>query len=286
MDDLDQLRTGKLGVLLEIDYRRPRGYVLSNPQALHHLNPLQTEDLELLAELANWAAQLTYEQLPTNFAQLLQHLARHLGTRLPNSPTTLLLDRPASLDGRQHIGPLHAAVLARQVVRLDYRPYEEPPSTPTCSPYLLKEYNRRWFLVAYHHEEQRIWTYPLDRIRAVTDLRLTPYYEDPRITAEDWLRPLVGVIRPPGAEPVDVHLRTTALQACYLRTKPLHGSQEEVTPAGAERPEFRLHLIPNPELEMQLLSLGEAVEVIAPATFRDRLRGRLQAALTAYSEAE
>jgi len=47
------------------------------------------------------------------------------------------------------------------------------------SPFLLKEYNKRWFLFAFNHEEKKISTFALDRIldvrKSLQDYHRYPY---------------------------------------------------------------------------------------------------------------
>jgi len=180
--------------------------------------------------------------------------------------------------------PLHHAILSRKAVRINYREYLTEPREIILSPHLLKEYNRRWFVVAYDHEAGRLWTFPLDRITKVTELSLTTFYNGPHLQPLRWLDPIVGVIRPPDEQPLTIRLSTTPLQACYLRTKPLHRTQTEIPSGDPSRVAFTLTLIPNPELEMQLLSFGSAVEVIEPVSLRRRIAARLKEAMALYEK--
>lgn len=282
MEDIRTLRSGALGQSAPIEYNRGRGYSYSNSRYAFQEEPLGPEDLVTLLSLADWAGQLTYGQLPVGFSDTIQRLAGHLHTNVSTRYSSIQLDRPGGLDGRENMPPLHNAILSRKVVRIEYQEYLSEPRENTLSPYLLKEYNRRWFVVAYDHEAQHLWTFPLDRITSVTELSLTPFYDAPHLQPLSWLDSVVGVIRPPKEQPVKITLKTTPLQACYLRTKPLHRTQTEVSPSNASRAEFTLTLIPNPELEMQLLSFGDAVEVIEPASLRKRMAARIKKAMALY----
>jgi predicted DNA-binding transcriptional regulator YafY len=282
LEDIRTLRSGVLGKPVAIEYRKGHGYSYASSGVEFREEPLGPDDLATLLNLVDWAEQLTYGQLPAGFSETVQRLADHLHTRIHRQSPSIQLDRPGGLDGRENMQPLHHAILSRRAVRIVYQEYLSDPLECTLSPYLLKEYNRRWFVVAYDHETRQLWTFPLDRISKVVELSLTPFYEAPNLQPLTWLDPIVGVIRPPEQEPVKVILRVTPLQACYLRTKPLHRSQVEVTHDGAIRPEFILTLIPNPELEMQLLSLGEAVEVLEPFFLRERIAKRIKKAMALY----
>jgi predicted DNA-binding transcriptional regulator YafY len=282
LEDIRTLRSGALGQPAPIEYRKGSGYSYTDSGYAFQEEPLGPEDLAILLSLVDWAEQLTYGQLPAGFSDTIHRLADHLRTGVSTHLPSIQLDRPGGLDGRENMPPLHQAVLSRKVVRIVYQEYLAQPREITLSPYLLKEYNRRWFVLAYDHEARQLWTFPLDRITNVTELSLTPFYDAHHLQPLRWLDPIVGVIRPPKEEPVTITLRTTPLQACYLRTKPLHRTQTEVSSINALRPEFTLTLIPNPELEMQLLSFGDAVEVIEPVSLRERMAARIKKAMTLY----
>jgi predicted DNA-binding transcriptional regulator YafY len=282
LEDIRTLRSGILGRPAPIEYRKGRGYSYGESGFAFHEEPLGPEDLETLLSLVDWADQLTYGQLPVGFSDAIHRLANHLRTSVRTQDPSIQLDRPGGLDGRENMPPLHKAILSRNAVRINYQEYLAEPREITLSPYLLKEYNRRWFVVVYDHEARRLWTFPLDRITNVTELSLTPFYDASHLQPLRWLDPIVGVIRPPKEEPVTIRLRTTPLQACYLRTKPLHRTQTEVPSTNSLRSEFTLTLIPNPELEMQLLSFGDAVEVIEPVSLREQVAARIKKAMTLY----
>lgn len=282
LEDIRTLRSGALGQPAPIEYRHGRGYCYTDSGYAFQEEPLGPEDLDTLLNLVDWARQLTYGQLPAGFADTIHRLANHLSTQVRVHDPSIQLDRPGGLGGHENMPPLHHAILSRKAVRINYQEYLSEPQEYLLSPYLLKEYNRRWFVLAYDHNARQLWTFPLDRITKVAELALTSFHSDPRLAPLRWLDPIVGVIRPPNKVPVSIKLRTTPLQACYLRTKPLHRTQTEVSPVGALQPVFTLTLIPNPELEMQLLSFGAAVEVMEPQELRRSMAKRIKEAMSLY----
>lgn len=282
LEDIRTLRSGVLGQPAPIDYRKGRGYRYTEGSYAFQEEPLGPEDLVTLLSLVDWAEQLTYGQLPVGFSATIHRLADHLRANVITQDPSIQLDRPGGLDGRENMPPLYEAILSRKAVRINYQEYLTEPQEKNLSPYLLKEYNRRWFVVAYHHEARQLWTFPLDRIIDVIELSLTPFYNAPHLQPLRWLDPIIGVIRPQKEQPVTIKLRTTPLQACYLRTKPLHRTQTEISSVNALRAEFTLTLIPNPELEMQLLSFGDAVEVVEPVSLRERMAARIKKTMALY----
>ncbi|WP_373513587.1 helix-turn-helix transcriptional regulator, partial [Persicitalea sp.] len=137
----------------------------------------------------------------------------------------------------------------------------------------------RWYLDGWDTEKDSIRTFGLDRM---TDLRLTenPITTDRTATYKNLRRHVIGVTAPDGAEPERVVLRFNALQSSYVRSLPLHSSQRELSKLG----EFELFVVLNPELEKELLSFGEAVEVLEPASLRERVAARVRGNLKLYED--
>ena len=68
----------------------------------------------------------------------------------------------------------------------------------------------------------------------------------------------------------------------YLRTLPLHRTQEEVLTKHEQFSEFQYRVCLTPELSSQLLAMGEKVEVLEPMELREEIKKRLEECLTKY----
>lgn len=76
-------------------------------------------------------------------------------------------------------------------------------------------------------------------------------------------------------------LRVSDALAPYIRTKPIHGSQKELSPISGENL-FAIEVVPNYELEKHLLAFGEDLIVIEPHDFRNKIRDRLLKSIKKY----
>jgi predicted DNA-binding transcriptional regulator YafY len=68
----------------------------------------------------------------------------------------------------------------------------------------------------------------------------------------------------------------------YVRTKPLHPSQQWVEDRGRGTV-FSIQVIPNFELERELLGFGASLEVLAPERLRKRMKDILGWAVGRYT---
>ena len=172
------------------------------------------------------------------------------------------------------------ALLENAVLRISYRPYlSEEPDRRTLRPYALKEFGKRWYLVAFSEEAGALRTYALDRILSLE--RTGDTFQMPRgFDVDALLRDSYGIYLPePGQKPILVKLKATPREAAYLRDLPLHPSQVQL-----EDNLFALRLIPNPNLIMELCSRSASLEVLEPKELREAVRSALKTALKPYED--
>lgn len=181
--------------------------------------------------------------------------------------------------GMEHFTPLFNAITDKVTLLLTYQgSRRKEPWQYTVSPYYLKEYNKRWFLLGKSPGYERISTYALDRIVSIENAGIP--YEDTDIDFDQRYQDVVGITISEG-ERQQVDIRFSQEQAKYVLTKPLHHSQQVVSEDG-EGIVLRLEVIPNYELEQAILSFGEHAEVLAPAWLREKMNKRIADALKRY----
>lgn len=181
---------------------------------------------------------------------------------------------------RTHLANVIDAIRERHPVCFDYHPYTR--STPTrdvvLRPYLVKIFRQRWYVAGLETASGRIKTYALDRISHLTT-RPETFDDDPAFDPEEYFRNSFGIVVTHG-DVRDVRLRAVPRQAKYLRALPLHHSQSEAVHDEYSIFSYRLRL--SDDLVEELLSHGEAIEVLEPPELRLMVRERLEKALANY----
>lgn len=154
--------------------------------------------------------------------------------------------------------------------------------------YAVKLYQRRWYVLGEPGEkpDEPDWTkrcklYALDRIDHVEleeDTYELPEDYDPQEAFAGTYGLFIDQQRPIEI----IRLKVNAMQANYMRSLPLHHSQEEVerTP---EYSIFTLFVRQSPDLERDLMAHCDSIEVLAPLSLRERINERLTAAKSKYS---
>jgi len=279
MYDIHTMRHGKLGYEAPIVYdRADRSYRYADPEFTITRSPLRTDDVQELRHALAILKQFNGFRQVEGIEQMTARLEHSLSLVTKKPANIIHFDQPHDADGLLWLNPLYEAIHKRQPRQMAYQPfYEDEPYETVVSPLLLKEYNKRWFLIAWDHGRERIQTFPLDRIQLLAEAADTAYHQVADFTPDRYFRDIVGVsIYDEQTEVQDIHLWVDARQAPYLITKPLHSSQQ-VRQKTEDGILFGYRLIPNYELESLILALGDAAEVRAPVALRHRLQQRIKA---------
>lgn len=184
--------------------------------------------------------------------------------------------------GQIHLTGIISAMQDNRVLELFYRKYgEEEGEMFHVEPYAIKEYQRRWYLLGHCQERGAQRIYALDRI---TSLSVTGWtFKMPEdYDVEEIFSQTIGIYRLEGVEPESIYLKVTEHEANYLRDLPLHHSQVELGPEGEGFVKFRLRVVPNEDLYMELKRLGNEVEVLSPVSVRRKIAADLKEAANKY----
>lgn len=148
------------------------------------------------------------------------------------------------------------------------------------SPYMLKRYKQRWYMVGAKEKGGDLRTYALDRVR---DMKLTneTFTIPEGYNPDDIFGNIIGVTT--SQAPVKtVRIMTSAKQAKYFRALPLHPSQQEIISDNYSVFTFKLKL--NYELVHELLSFGSNVKVLEPRELITMVTNELTSALELYDD--
>jgi predicted DNA-binding transcriptional regulator YafY len=172
------------------------------------------------------------------------------------------------------------AVLTR--ARLWIRHYNRKEHRETereISPQRLVHYRDNWYVDAYCHRSEGLRTFAVDAIRAA-ELRESRAKEIPAAELDAHLGSGYGIF--PGKEVQWARLRFTAEAARWVAAQRWHPDQR----SRFEQDGSYVLEIPyanDRELLMEILKYGADVEVLAPASLRDRVSGALTQAAQRYA---
>lgn len=198
----------------------------------------------------------------------------------------IMPDDSSELSGINNINPIIKAMNSGLKLRFQKENFfTNEVKNYVVTPVKLKEYLNRWYLIAVPDGENDFKNFGIERMTDVTIIR------EPGIDTKKFekklkrFKDIVGINYNDDyfAKPVKVVCHTYGNQHKYLKTLPLHHSQEVSYLENDEEAIVTFFLQPNYEFIAQLLNLNEKVEVLEPKELRDIMRDKLAKALKHYN---
>ena len=169
--------------------------------------------------------------------------------------------------GQDYLSIVTDAMKKSKVLEITYKGYwSEHEHTFPVAPYCVKLFRQRWYLVGNSVYEDKIRIYSLDRVLNAS-LTEEPFKYPKDFSPEVYFQDCFGVIRDDETEVETVKLKVNADQSNYLRSLPLHPSQEEIETSD-DYSIFTLRVRPTFDFYQELLKNGETLEVLEPTWLR------------------
>ena len=257
-----------------------------NPSFSIFIQEMSREERHLLRELLNTLGQFdgldNFEWLD-KFKSGLGNTRRQI-ISFSNNPY---------LKNSNLLGTLFDFISSEVVICLSYHTFVDPTVRSIAfHPYLLKQYNDRWFLLGAADDDGKILSFALDRIDNVEPLPEKKYAPSPD-NLSDRFEDIVGVTLYED-RPIE-HIVFWASDASkdYITTKPIHESQTSIKGEAENKlrgkyPQldggafFSIDCIQNYELIRELCSFGKELIVLEPSSIRDEAFKRISMMVDKY----
>ena len=167
-------------------------------------------------------------------------------------------------------GLLHAIKNKLQIKFAYQKFWEDEISHRTAEPYALKEFKNLWYLMAKDSKDAPVKSFGLDRI---SDLEITnqPFVFAATDNIEENYRYCFGIISPDDEELQDIVLSFDPVQGKYIKSLPLHQTQQIIIDNEKEL-QVKLKLYITYDFVMELLSFSDNMKVLQPASLAHTLR--------------
>lgn len=188
-------------------------------------------------------------------------------------PIISFSNNPYYLSDSTLLGTLFDEISNEVVIRLSYHTFNDPTvRSIEFHPYLLKQYNDRWFLIGAADSDKKILNFPLDRIDDVEPLPEKKYVECPE-DLYDRFEDVVGVTIY-DKDPEHILFWVSDTSKDYVATKAIHGSQTQIKGEAEQNLRkqypnleggtfFTIDCIRNYELIRELWSYGKDLLVLS-----------------------
>lgn len=201
------------------------------------------------------------------------------------------------LENKNLFGKLFTCITQKQVIELHYHVFNLPEEDRFVEvyPYLLKEYNKRWYLFCEAaNDTGKILNFALDRLNSVKPLPSKKYKEFVG-NWDEYFEDIIGVTNIDGKETLKIlfWVSDNHNSKNYVLTKPLHDSQTYLRNDAKERVQypqlqgggfFTIECKENYELIRELCSYGKDLIVLSPENIKEKVYHRIEDMFSVYTE--
>ena len=266
--DIQFMRSDKLGYNAPIIVTDRKFYTYEDSDYSITQSPIKEEDVDKMKEIVSLLKQFNGFHYFDEMSDLIAKLENNIYKSSRKTPNYIQFEDNKQLKGINHLNGLYQAILQRTPLLIEYKSFKvNEAKKDIYHPYLLKEYRNRWFLICRNNKGKILITLALDRIEAFYQLDLKLFKANETINFDTYYNECIGVTRTEKDRPQKVILKFNVRHAPYVKTKPLHHSQQTLKDDDKGLT-IRIDVIPNFELEREILGFGENVEVLAPKTLK------------------
>lgn len=185
--------------------------------------------------------------------------------------------------GQDFLAVVLEAMKKSKALEVTYKGYwREHEHTFPVAPYCVKLFRQRWYVVGNSMLEDTIRIYALDRIM---DLQLTDetFKYPKKFSPDNYFTGCFGIIHDEKIEVETVKLKVNADQSNYLRSLPLHHSQEEIE-TNDDYSIFTLRVRPTFDFQQEILKNGDTIEVLEPLWLRKEMAATIKRMFNKYKK--
>ncbi|MGQ1911807.1 helix-turn-helix transcriptional regulator [Marinifilum sp. RC60d5] len=176
-----------------------------------------------------------------------------------------------AVGGTEYLQELLSAIKTKKQVSFLYQKYwDDKPLERTVAPYALKEFANRWYLLGHEIGDTVFKTFALDRFQSLKTSRFK-YNRNKYFDLNDFFKDAFGIITPKGLEAEEIILSFVPHQGKYIKSLPLHNSQQIIADNDDEL-RISLKILPSFDFKKEILSYGALVKVIKPESLKKEIQ--------------
>jgi predicted DNA-binding transcriptional regulator YafY len=262
--DLNAMRSDKLGYNAPIIVTAKKYY--SYEDAAYSITniPLTTQDLGILQEVSHLLKQFKGFTHFNEVSEMVNKLEDKIYSEQHQQAPIIDFEKNELLTGIQWLDILYKAIVNKNTLLLTYQSFKARSANDIIFyPYLLKEYRNRWFVLGMKKQGKEIITFALDRIQNITPQDKELFIQHKNFDPHTYFSNILGVTRNVAEKPTTILFWASSYHAPYIKTKPIHASQKIMEEAKGGT-HFSIEVIPNFELERELIGFGEGIKILSP----------------------
>ena len=192
----------------------------------------------------------------------------------------ITFESQGNLKGIENLKSLLFAIRNQRKISFSHEKFETGKMRKySIKPYLLREYQNRWYVIGIIGNMTEYRTFGIDRIENL-GIKSDTFEPDKKKNPIELFENIVGLTYSIN-KLEEVILSFTPLQGKYVKALPLHKSQEIIEDNEKELV-IKLRIIPNFEFEQKILMLVDRVKVIEPEWLVNDIIKTLKNSLNKY----
>ena len=245
-----------------------RGYEYTDPNYSLAGVSLRQEELDTIRESVDLIRSIGGSRISHQFTNAVEKLLSatiEKSNSDENRPIIQTMIPPISR-GFEHFDCFYKACKEKTPVSFIHFSYKKRTFTNIIiHPFLIKEFENRWYIIGYSENHTEIRTFGMDRISEPILLKKKFYKVDSK-EMDEHLNEIYGVFPIPNTKKETIKIHVSQLGTHYLQAYPIHESQNIIKNSeGTSTITFQL--IPSIELARYFLSQGRHVRIISPKWF-------------------
>jgi len=184
--------------------------------------------------------------------------------------------------GIQNFYDLLFAIRNKRIIEFQHFKYKDQSITSRkVHPLALKESKDRWYLIALDTKDEKLKAFGLDRISDLT-VNKAGFKLQEKFNLKEHFKNAFGIMNLE-EEPVKVIIRSTKEQAEYIKSSPLHHSQQ-IQKETDKSVDFVYDLFPTYDFIQEILSFGKQAKVIEPKSLAEKIKETLKESIRQYDD--
>jgi predicted DNA-binding transcriptional regulator YafY len=282
--DIQNMRSEKLGYNAPIVVVDRKFYTYENEDYSITNSPINNADMEKMKEIVSVLKHLNGFSYFDEMSDMIIKLENNLNKSSKKTKNYIQFENNKLLKGLEKINPLYQAILNQKPLLIEYKSFKaQASSAQIYFPYLLKEYRNRWFLICKPKEANHLITLALDRIENFETLENEHFKSYDRVDFDTYFDDVIGVTKSLRDESQQVIFIIDSENAPYVKTKPIHESQEIIC-EDENGTTFSIQVVLNFELEREILGFAENIKVVSPRLLVKKIQRRIERANLVYQK--
>ncbi len=262
--DLKAMRSDTLGYNAPIIVSNKKYYSYETEDYSISNSPLTSQDLNILQEVSHLLRQFKGFSHFNEVSEMVNKLEDKIYSEQYQKAPVIDFEKNELLTGIEWLDVLYKAIVDKKALLFTYQSFKARAANESIFyPYLLKEYRNRWFVLGMKKQGKEIITFALDRIQQIAIAENESYILLKSFDPYTYFDHIIGVTRNAAEIPTNIVFWASSVHAPYIKTKPVHASQKLLNDVKGGS-HFSIDVIPNFEMERELIGFGEGIKIISP----------------------